>query len=63
MEKDMKHKIVLEDWDTQEDFGVNVYVDGKKLFYDGSFTYNCLQEILNELGIDAEVIQTERDLR
>lgn len=59
----MKHKIVLESYETPEEFGVVVYVDNKRLFYDGSYTYNCLEEILKELGIEAEIIQTERNIK
>lgn len=57
----MKHKIKLIDYNFGDDYGVDVEVNGKRLFYDGTNTYNCLHEILTELGIDfnIEYVQEE----
>ena len=51
----MKHKIKLIHYDYFDEWGTIVEIDGKKLFNDGENTYNCLGEILETLGIEADI--------
>ncbi len=52
----MKNKIkLIEYYDADGVSGTLVEVNGEKLLYDGTNTYNCLEEILSKLGLDADV--------
>jgi hypothetical protein len=51
----MKHKIKLTSYYYYGEWGTTIEIDGKRLFYDGENTYNCLGEILETLGIDADI--------
>ncbi len=51
----MKHKIKLIRYDYFDEWGTIVEVDDKLLFNDGENTYNCLGEILEVLGVDADI--------
>jgi hypothetical protein len=52
----MKHTIILRDVLVGDVYQTFVFVDEERLYEDGELTDNCLQEILNKLGVDAEVI-------
>jgi hypothetical protein len=51
----VKHKIKLTQFSYFDEWGTVVEIDGKRLFYDGENTHNCLGEILETLGIEADI--------
>jgi len=51
----MKHKIRLTRYYYFDEWGTVIEVDDKRLFNDGENTYNCLGEILEVLGVDADI--------
>jgi hypothetical protein len=51
----MKHKIKLIQYDYEDRYGIAVEIDGRRLFYDGESTYNCIEEILSNFNIEAEI--------
>lgn len=51
----MKHKIKLTSWDYGDNYGVTVNIDGDNLFQDAEMTYNCIEPILQKLGIDYDI--------
>ena len=51
----MKNKIKLVEFYNADISGTYVEVNGERLFYDAENTYNCLQEILEKLGLDADI--------
>jgi hypothetical protein len=55
----MKHKIKLINWAYTDNYGVDIEIDGDRLFYDAEMTYNCIESILQKLGIDYEIEYVE----
>lgn len=51
----MTRKVQLIEYTTREDYGTRVVVNGKVLFQDGTYTFGCLQEIFDALGINVKV--------
>ena len=51
----MSHKIKIIDYSFMDDFGVKIVIDGEPLFYEGTYTVNCLDEILRALGVEFEI--------
>jgi hypothetical protein len=51
----MKHKIKLTHYNYFDEWGTIIEIDDKLLFNDGENTYNCLGEILEVLGVDADI--------
>jgi nitric oxide synthase oxygenase domain/subunit len=51
----MKHKIKISQYDWIDDWYTTIEIDGRQLVSDGENTYNCLGEILEILGIEADI--------
>jgi hypothetical protein len=51
----MKHKFKFIDYSYEDDYGVRLEIDGEPLFCEGTYTFNCLEEILKTLNIDYEI--------
>jgi len=52
----MKHKIKFIEFDMGDDgWGTRIEIDGRRLFYDGQETKNCLEEILQNLDIEYQI--------
>jgi hypothetical protein len=51
----MKHKIKITYYDYLDNSGVTIMVDDHLASLDGEYTYNCLGEILEMLGIDSQI--------
>lgn len=47
----MIHKIKFIEYNYIDSCGMHIEIDGKPLFYDGMYTTNCIEEILDTLGI------------
>jgi hypothetical protein len=51
----MKHKIKISQYDNLNNWGTIIEIDGKELSLDGECTFNCLGEILEVLGVEADI--------
>ena len=49
------HKIKFIQYDYEDSYGIAIEIDGRRLFYDGESTYNCIEEILNNFNIEAQI--------
>ena len=58
----MKHNIKIINYSYDDDYGTTIEINGKKLFYDGENTYNCLGEILDTLEVDYDLEIEQREV-